>query len=158
MPAPVKTTLVFDAFARFDPQEPLIVGWPDAALGSELRAHLEHLAARLGYLGRAESWVDAEVIDWDGEGANAQPLHGDRNNTAAKAGDTDQRLTSLYAPLAPSEYRQCREKLVAEERERRRAGWTKKAQPTVKIIENDMKDFLANAARAPRQRARHRYL
>jgi CRISPR-associated protein Csb2 len=143
MPAPVKTTLVFDAFARFDPQEPLIVGWPGAALSSELCAHLEHLAARLGYLGRAESWVEAEVIDWDGEGANARPLHGDRNNTRSNAGDTDHRLTSVYAPLSPSDYRQCREKLVAEERERRRAGWTKKAQPTVKVIENDMKDFLA---------------
>lgn len=143
MPAPVKTTLVFDAFARFDPQEPLIVGWPGAALSSELRAHLEHLAARLGYLGRAESWVEAEVIDWDGEGANARPLHGDRNNTGSNAGDTDHRLTSVYAALSPSDYRQCREKLIAEERERRRAGWTKKAQPTDKVIENDMKDFLA---------------
>ena len=27
MPSPIKTTLVFDAFARFDPEEPLIVGW-----------------------------------------------------------------------------------------------------------------------------------
>ena len=130
MPAPVKTKLVFDAFARFDPHEPLMVGWPGAALGSELRAHLEHLAARLGYLGRAESWVEAEVIDWDGEGANARPLHGDRNNTGSNAGDTDHRLTSLYAPLSPSDYRQCREKLIAEERARRHAGWT-------------MKDFLA---------------
>jgi CRISPR-associated protein Csb2 len=143
VPAPVKTTLVFDAFARFDPQEPLVVGWPGAALSSELRPHLEHLAARLGYLGRAESWVEAEVIDWDGEGANARPFHGDRNNTGSNAGDTDQRLTSVYAPLTPSDYRQCREKLIAEERVRRRTSWTKKGQPTDKALEKDMKDFLA---------------
>jgi CRISPR-associated protein Csb2 len=49
--------LVFDAFARFDPGEPLIVGWPSTALNPEQRAHLDHLAACLGYLGRAESWV-----------------------------------------------------------------------------------------------------
>lgn len=143
MPAPVKTTLIFDAFARFDPQEPLIVGWPSAALSSELRAHLEHLAARLGYLGRAESWVEAEVIDWDGDGANARPLNGDRNNTGSNAADTDHRLTSVYAALSPSDYRQCREHLIAEERERRCAGWTKKAKPTEKALEKDMKDFLA---------------
>lgn len=133
-----KPTLIFDAFARFDPQEPLIVGWPGVALRTEQNAHLEHLAARLGYLGRAESWVEADVIDWDGEGANARPLH----NTESNAGDTD-RLVPLYAPLAPSDYRQYREKLIAEERERRRAGWTKKTQPTDKAIEKDMKDFLA---------------
>lgn len=142
MPAPVKTTLIFDAFARFDPQEPLIVGWPSVALHPEPLAHLEHLAARLGYLGRAESWVEADVIDWDGEGANARSLHDERNNTGSNAGDTD-RLVTLYAPLAPSDYRQCREKLIAEERERRRAGWTKKAKPTDKVLEKDMKDFLA---------------
>lgn len=56
---------------------------------------------------------------------------------------TDQRLTSLYVPLAPSDYRQCREYLIAEERARRCAGWTKKAKPTDKALEKDMKDFLA---------------
>ena len=58
--------LVFDAFARFDPEEPLIVGWPNLALNPEQCAHLEHLATRLGYLGRSESWVEAAVIEWDG--------------------------------------------------------------------------------------------
>lgn len=124
------------------PKSRLIVGWPSVALHPEPLAHLEHLAARLGYLGRAESWVEADVIDWDGEGANARPLHDERNNTESNAGDTD-RLVTLYAPLAPSDYRQCREKLIAEERERRRAGWTKKAKPTDKVLEKDMKDFLA---------------
>jgi CRISPR-associated protein Csb2 len=140
MPAPMKTTLIFDAFARFDPQEPLIAGWPGVALRTEESAHLEHLAARLGYFGRAESWVEADVIDWDGESANARPLQDERG---ANAGDSDRRLVPLYAPLAPSEYRQGREKLIAEERERRRAGWTKNAKPTDKALEKDMKDFLA---------------
>lgn len=143
MPAPIKTTLIFDAFARFDPQEPLIVGWPGVALRTEQSAHLEHLAARLGYLGRAESWVEAEVIDWSGKDAKALPLHDDRDNTGSNASDTDHRLASLYAPLAPSDYRQCREHLIAEERARRCAGWTKKAKPTDKALEKDMKDFLA---------------
>ena len=142
MPAPVKTTLVFDAFARFDPQEPLIVGWPGAALSGEPRAHLEHLAGRFGYLGRAESWVEAEVIDWDGKDANAQPLH-DGDKAGPSAADPRPRLAPLYAPLSPGDYDERREHLIAEERARRRAGWTKKAQATDKAIEKDMEDFLA---------------
>ena len=143
MPAPVTTTLVFDAFARFDPKQPLIVGWPDAALSDEQRAHLAHLAARLGYLGRAESWVEAEMTDWDGADANARPCHDDGNNTNSNAGDTDHRLTSVHAPLSPSEYQQRREKLIAEERTHRIADWTKKAQPTETALTKDMKEFRA---------------
>ena len=135
-------TLVFDAFARLDSREPLIVGWPGAALSGELHAHLVHLTVRLGYLGRAESWVDAEAVDWDGEGANARPLHTDGSNMGSNTGDVASRLTSLYAPRSPSDYRQCREKLIAEERERR-ADRTKKGRPTDKAIEKNTKDFLA---------------
>ncbi len=142
MPAPVKTTLVFDAFARFDADEPLIVGWPGLSVSAEQRAHLDHLAARLGYLGRAESWVDAEVFEWSGDDANAKP----RNHNAEdkrRASDPEFRLMSLYAPLSPEAYRERRERLIRDERERRRAGWTKKGQPTDKALEKDMRDFLA---------------
>lgn len=142
MPAPVKTTLVFDAFARFDADEPLIVGWPDLLLSAEQRAHLDHLSARLGYLGRAESWVDAEVFEWGGDDANAKP----RNHNGegkGRASDPEFRLVSLYAPLSPEAYRESRERLIRDERERRRAGWTKKGQPTDRALEKDMRDFLA---------------
>ncbi len=142
MPAPVKTTLVFDAFARFDPEETLIVGWPGVALGAELRDHFEHLTARLGYLGRAESWVEAEVIEWNGEGGNAQPWHSDESKANLSA-SSQPHLTPLYAPLVSGDYRNQRERLVAEERERRRAGWTKKGKPTDKALDKDMKNFLA---------------
>ncbi|MCA1951446.1 MAG: type I-U CRISPR-associated protein Cas5/Cas6 [Hyphomicrobiales bacterium] len=142
MPAPVKTTLVFDAFARFDAEEPLTVGWPGLSLSPEQRAHLDHLAARLGYLGRAESWVDAEVLEWSGDCANAKP----RNHNGegkGRASDPEFRLVSLYAPLSPEAYRERRERLIRDERERRRAGWTKKGQPTDRALEKDMRDFLA---------------
>lgn len=142
MPAPVKTTLIFDAFARFDPDEPLIVGWPGVALRPEQRAHLEHLAARLGYLGRAESWVEAEVISWDGKDANAQPLH-ERDKSRSSATDPRLRLVPVYAPLSPGDYDNQREHLIADERTRRYASWAKKAKPTDKALEKDMKDFLA---------------
>lgn len=142
MPAPVKTTLVFDAFARFDANEPLIVGWPGLSLRPEQRVHLDHIAARLGYLGRAESWVDAEFFEWGGDDANAKPRNhnGERKG---RASDPEFRLVSLYAPLSPEAYRERRERLIRDERERRRAGWTKKGQPTDRALEKDMRDFLA---------------
>ncbi|HTT85504.1 MAG TPA: type I-U CRISPR-associated protein Csb2 [Rhizomicrobium sp.] len=145
MPAPAKTTLIFDAFARFDPEDPLVVGWPQLALNQEQHSHFEHLAVRLGYLGRAESWVEATVIEWDGQNANARPQ--ESGTRSADQGTTthspDLNRVSLYAPLSPEQYREARSHLIQEERDRRRTGWTKKSKPTDKAIENDMKDFLA---------------
>jgi CRISPR-associated protein Csb2 len=145
MPSPRKTTLVFDAFARFDPEDPLIVGWRGVALSREQSTHLEHLAARLGYFGRAESWVDAAVIEWNGQNANALPLwtsDGDQNG-GESVRNSDAHLVPLYAPLSPGGYRETRERLIREERERRRAGWMKKSEPTGKALDTEMMDFLA---------------
>jgi CRISPR-associated protein Csb2 len=142
MPAPVKTTLVFDAFARFDADESLIVGWPGLSLSSEQRAHLDHLAARLGYLGRAESWIEAKVFEWSGDDVNAKPLNHDCEGKG-RASDPECRLVSLYAPLSPETYRERRERLIRDERERRRAGWTKNSKPTASAIDKDIKDILA---------------
>jgi len=50
---------------------------------------------------------------------------------------------TLYAPLSPEAYRERREQLINDERGRRRAGWTKKRQPTDKALDKDMRDFLA---------------
>jgi len=54
-----KRTLVFDAFARIDADEPLTVIWPELDLAPELTALLDALLENLGFLGRAESWVEA---------------------------------------------------------------------------------------------------
>jgi CRISPR-associated protein Csb2 len=147
MPAPVETTLVFDSFARFDADEPLIVGWPGAALTPEQWAHLGHLAARLGYLGRAESWVEAKACDeWNGDDANARPINDGGEGIGLSAGSTTElSLISLYAPLAPEAYRERRKHLIRNERESPRAGWTKKKQPKDKALDEDMSNFLALA-------------
>jgi len=118
-----ETTLVFDAFARFDADEPLLVGWPGAALkpGQWQWAHLGHLAARLGYLGRAESWVEAEVCEWTGNDANARPINDCGEGDGLSAGSTTELpLISLYAPLVPQAYQERREALISNERESRR--------------------------------------
>jgi len=136
-------SLVFDAFARFDPAEKLIVGWPCVVLDTQQRALLEHLAERLGYLGRAESWVEAEIIDWDGQDANARPLkeaeHGDDENANTRNGHS--LLVPLYAPLSPNEYQGTQTRLMSEETDRRHKNWTKKSKPTHKALEKDMKTF-----------------
>jgi CRISPR-associated protein Csb2 len=62
MPTDSKPTLVLDARAVVHPDHsPLLVHWPVdlAPAESEL---FEKLAARLGYLGRAESWTECEAV------------------------------------------------------------------------------------------------
>ena len=73
MPVPSDKKLIYDAFLRLEPNAELIVAWPGVALTPEQTALTKHLLERLGYLGRAESWVSACIIEnWDGE-VNACP-------------------------------------------------------------------------------------
>lgn len=55
--------LVFDAFYRVDPDDELVVAWPELMLDAETYRLAEHLAGLMGYLGRAESLVIAHVAD-----------------------------------------------------------------------------------------------
>ncbi|MEN6495743.1 MAG: type I-U CRISPR-associated protein Csb2, partial [Thermoguttaceae bacterium] len=48
--------------------------WPDLSLDTESRSVLSTLTRRLGYLGRAESWVIAEVCSQVDEEPNTRPL------------------------------------------------------------------------------------
>jgi CRISPR-associated protein Csb2 len=80
MPAPTKPpgTLIYDGFFRLERQARLIVAWPAVALLPEQRDLAEHLLERVGYLGRAESWVEGHVANsWDGS-FNAAPRGEDR--------------------------------------------------------------------------------
>ena len=75
MPAPTKPpgTLIYDAFFRLDRAAELIVAWPGIGLSPEQHEFAAHLLERMGYLGRAESWVDGRIADnWDGS-FNAAP-------------------------------------------------------------------------------------
>ena len=58
-----QTTKVFQAFARLEPADPIVVTWPNVDLNTDERAALGVLLARLGFLGRAESWVEGRVSD-----------------------------------------------------------------------------------------------
>ncbi len=54
-----KRTLVFDAFARVADDDPVVIAWPGLALDTPQTEVLDALLENLGFLGRAESWVDA---------------------------------------------------------------------------------------------------
>jgi CRISPR-associated protein Csb2 len=63
MPAGRSRTLVFDTFVALDQDAVVGVVWPSATLTASERNILETLLARLTYLGRAESWCRASMLD-----------------------------------------------------------------------------------------------
>ncbi|MEJ2146617.1 MAG: type I-U CRISPR-associated protein Csb2 [Acidobacteriota bacterium] len=68
-----KRVLIFDAFVRIDPLDPLVVVWPDTCVEGDQLGLLRLLLRDMGFLGRAESWVEASLVDeWDGE-PNCRP-------------------------------------------------------------------------------------
>lgn len=94
------TTLVYDGFLRLDPETPLIVHWPDVRLAAEPRALFAHLAERLGYLGRAESWAEARSVDEVSEsGEVAAPWE-----ELAESDRERYEICELLAPVPASEY------------------------------------------------------
>ncbi len=67
-------TKIFDAFVSIHPDGGLIVAWPHITVSPKEREVLTSLASGLSYLGRAESWAMAEVLDqWDGD-INCRPI------------------------------------------------------------------------------------
>lgn len=91
-----KTTKIFDAFLDLGRDARMLIAWP-VELSAEARRAAEVLVPRLGYLGRAESWVEARVVDevdWDALGA--RPLQGE-----PAAGHE---RTTLVAPAPAADY------------------------------------------------------
>lgn len=67
------TTLIFDAFVRMDDGAELVIVWPGVDLTTEEAELFDALLDRMGYLGRAESWVEARrLLSWAGE-PNCKP-------------------------------------------------------------------------------------
>lgn len=62
---PEDQTLVFDAFVCIGRNSEVLISWPGAELSSVQRELLGHLLARLSYLGRAESWCEAHLLEPD---------------------------------------------------------------------------------------------
>jgi CRISPR-associated protein Csb2 len=101
-----KTTKVFDTFVQISERDAVLVAW-DMALPPQQLAALQTLAGRLGYFGRAESLVEARVLE--GISAiepNATPLDND-----AKLPEKTE-LVRLLAPMSPDAYLKWREEFL----------------------------------------------
>lgn len=124
-----KTTLVLDTWLNVDGE--LIVHWP-AELAEEERHLLKSLVERLGYLGRAESWVVGELVEREHEQLNANCFpyspSGDR-------GPATSELVDLLAPISCDEYTSWREERLPPAPE----GKLKKTQ--LKALENARAPF-----------------
>ena len=67
---PADRTLVFDTFVSVGRNDPLYIQWPEANLAASDEHVLQRLTENLASLGRAEGWVEAEVVsvvnaDWN---------------------------------------------------------------------------------------------
>jgi len=115
-----KTSLIFDAFTAVNRVDPLGVVWPNVELPDDQRSLLDDLLAVMGYLGRAESWVDARRID-TAPNANCQP--GD-NAVDTDTGEIKGEIVTLYAPLPSAEYQTLRARFLVDEKAQKKLGST----------------------------------
>ena len=123
MPAPTKKTLVFDAFAHLPDGEAIVAAWPDLVLEPRLFDLVADLADGIGYLGRAESWVQCTAAEaWDPAAANCRPLEGAANGSGE--------VVSVLVPLTADGYAARRDRLLAQaEAEERAAAQTAGNRP-----------------------------
>jgi len=93
-----KTTKVFDTFIQLASEAPVQIGW-DVTLSAEAMAALTVLAERFGYFGRAESLVEAQVVDeFQGDRGLVEPLGDGEELPGGKE------IVRLLAPLPPEKY------------------------------------------------------
>ena len=71
-----RLTLVIDSFVAIKPQDPMFVLWPELELSSQQQDDLNAILCNMPYLGRAESWIEAELVSDSEcpEKPNSQPL------------------------------------------------------------------------------------
>ena len=100
-----KTALVFDAFAVVDRSTPLDVVWTDVEIDGREASLLDDLLESMGYLGRAESWVEASRVA-SPAAANCVPV-----TDAVPATSPTEAFESvtLLSPLPVQNYRRRRE-------------------------------------------------
>jgi CRISPR-associated protein Csb2 len=72
---PTEKSLIFDAFLAMAPKSSLFVTWPNVNLTPVQNELLARLLGGLNYLGRSESWVDAQLHTGTiGEGLRCEPM------------------------------------------------------------------------------------
>jgi CRISPR-associated protein Csb2 len=121
------TALVFDAFARLPENAEIVAAWPSVTLPDQLFGLAADLADGIGYLGRAESWVDCEArAEWNAAFANCLP-----EEVEGAEGDP----VRLIAPCSPNDYATERERHLASFVERQRLSSKAGKPPAGKALE-----------------------
>ena len=106
-----KRTLVFDAFARVANDDPIVIAWRNLELTNPQTELLDALLENLGFLGRAESWVDARRTNNVLE-PNCVPA---TVYMDAETGEVTGEIVRLLVPRGPQNYFAFRrDKLLAE--------------------------------------------
>jgi CRISPR-associated protein Csb2 len=94
---PTDKNLVFDPFLAFDRPHTCYLCWPDLYLSSRHRDTLNLMLHNLNYLGRSESWVQAEL--WGGA---AEGLF---ESAVADVADADYELVKVACVVPAAEYK-----------------------------------------------------
>lgn len=95
-----KRTLVFDAFARIADDDPVVIVWPELVLDAPQTEVLDALLENLGFLGRAESWVDARRTPAPKD-FNCVPA---AESVDIETGEVTGEIVRLMAPNTPEIY------------------------------------------------------
>lgn len=106
------TSPVFDAFTAIARDKPLYITWPHLDLSGEQAALLDDLLAVMGYLGRAESWVEAARVD---EVPVPDCVPGDQV-IDLDTGELRGEIITLFAPLPTDVYRTLRSRFLTDNR------------------------------------------
>lgn len=94
---PTDKNLVFDSFLVFDRPHACYLSWPALGLSPANRVILNDLLSNLNFLGRSESWVQAEL--WQG------PVVGRHLCEPAGEAERDGELVSVACAAPPAEHK-----------------------------------------------------
>lgn len=104
-----KPKLVLDAFAAVHRDTPMYLHWPELELPVEQTELLDDLLNVMGYLGRAESWVEARRVE-SGPKPNCVP---DSEPIDIETGELHGEVISVHAPITAGEYDQLRQDFLS---------------------------------------------
>lgn len=105
-----KRTLVFDAFARFDPAAAVTTVW-NIDLDAKAAAIADELFRVVGYLGRAESWVEASRLSESKNDCNCRPLREGETALDPSTGELRGEIVTLLAPRSAQDYARFRDRI-----------------------------------------------
>jgi CRISPR-associated protein Csb2 len=117
-----KTSLVFDAFTAINRDDPLTVIWPKVNLPDDQRDLLDDLLAVMGYLGRAESWVEAYRLNEAPRTLGDKTCKPGADPVDTTTGEIHGEAITLYAPLPSDEYEALRLRFLPDKKAIKKLG------------------------------------